>query len=135
VYILDSDILRLYLRHQNQQPRLVQAINSTPWDQIYSSVITVEEGIEGARKFIKSDRLRYYEILARIVPDLASFQILPVTTGAMAIYRQMPERLKQHHRNDWMIAASAIDRGFAVVTRNTRDYEDIQPPVRFLNWT
>jgi tRNA(fMet)-specific endonuclease VapC len=135
VYLLDTDIISLYLHHPGQNPRLVARIQNTPYRQIYISTITIEEGLAGAERFKGRDLTRHSEILTMVVQDYGRFQILPFSTQAVAIYKAMPEKLKQHHRNDWKIAAIALGNDFTVVTRNVIHFAAVEPNVRIEDWT
>ena len=135
MFVLDSNILRLYLRHADREQVLFRRIQQESAENLWISVITVEESIEGALKFKGRRPLVYYEILAEIIPDLARFRILPYTPAADALFRSWPASLKREAGpNDCRIAASAIVSGFTVVTQNLRDFARI-PDVRVEDWT
>ena len=48
MYILDSDTLDCYVHHQGRFPTLERRILATPLDQLFISVISLEEAINGA---------------------------------------------------------------------------------------
>lgn len=134
MYILDTNIVTLFARHKNQQPRLVSKILGTAKKLLWITPITVEESLNGATRFRTKDPVRYSQVLASVIPDLALFQILPYTERSLAIYKAMPEKLKQHHRADWIIGSIALAYGYTVVTQNETDFAAIQPAVRVENW-
>jgi len=138
-YVLDTDIVGLFFHHRAQQPGLERRILESPRDSLWVSVITVEEVVQGAISLIRRNEqmgkhLSGYALLAKVVPDLAAFQILPYDGDADRIYRAMSPATRRVGRNDCRIAASAIACGYTVVTRNGRDFAQI-PDVRWEDWT
>jgi tRNA(fMet)-specific endonuclease VapC len=134
VYILDSDTLDCYVHHQGRFPTLQQRILSTPFERLFISVITLEEAINGAMKFKGRDILRYYEILATVLPAYCRFNVLPYDRGARLIYDRFDRNTLKIGKNDCKIGATAILRGFTVVTRNVIDFSRI-PDVKSEDWT
>jgi predicted nucleic acid-binding protein len=95
--------------------------------------------IQGAFKLIRHDQRKGkgtggYALLARILQDIPSFQILPFNDQANLIYKAMPAAIKRLGSADCRIAASAIAYGYTVITRNARDFGQI-PNVKFEDWT
>jgi predicted nucleic acid-binding protein len=139
VYILDTDVVTLFFHHRNQQPILVSRVLATSPERLWISVITAEEMIQGAFKLIRHDQRKGkgtggYALLARILQDIPSFQILPFNDQANLIYKAMPAAIKRLGSADCRIAASAIAYGYTVITRNARDFGQI-PNVKFEDWT
>ena len=132
MYLLDTDTVSGFLRGN---PSITARVLSTPAELLWLSTITVEEGIAGARRFEQKNPITYSTILASIVRDYGRFQILPWSEKSWAIYRTMPERMKQHHRNDWKIGAMALAQDFIVVTCNVEDFRKIEPAVKIEDWS
>lgn len=142
MYALDSDIVSLYLRHQGQQPHLERRIKSAPPQDLWISIVTVEENIAGAFRLINGSRKDPqhiqkqwfgYRLLSELISDFAHFQILPFDAAANELYQNMSAEAKRHGANDCKIAASALSRGFTVITRNIKHFQAIGAPC--LDWT
>jgi tRNA(fMet)-specific endonuclease VapC len=139
MYLLDTDVASILLNYQGQQPLLERRVLATPHAQLWVSVITAEEMIQGAFKLIRREQQRGcgtngYALLAKTLRDLADFQILPYHDQADAVFKAFPAPVKRIGRGDCQIAASAITHGYTVITRNTRHFAQI-PGVRFADWT
>ncbi|MBI3653199.1 MAG: hypothetical protein HY231_19400 [Acidobacteria bacterium] len=68
MYILDTDTMSLMFKFPGQQPLLEQRVKATPYEQIYTTAISVEEAVMGA--FIlrdnKKNPVACYSMLAKI---------------------------------------------------------------------
>ena len=138
MYVLDSDSVTLFLHHKRQQPRLVRCVLNVPAEQMWVSIITVKEAIGGAMALVdNSKRTASSEqdcaFLRSIMRDLSDFQILPYDEAAKQIFNAMTAE-KRVGGNDCKIAASAMSRGFTVVTRNVKDFGQIKGVV-YTDWT
>lgn len=139
MYVLDSDSITLFLHHKGQQPKLVRRVLDVPAEQMWVSIITVKEAIGGAMALIDNSRRaasseRDCAFLRNIMRDLSDFQILPYDEAAKQIFNAMTAAEKRVGGNDCKIAASAISRGFTVVTRNVKDFAQIKGVV-YADWT
>ncbi len=74
-----------------------------------------------------------HQLLAKLIPELARFQILPFDELANRRFRSFPPSVRRIGQRDCMIAAQALERGYAIVTRNLADYSRI-PGVQTANW-
>lgn len=138
MYLLDADVLTLYLQHADQHPALVSRIQSLRPERVRVSVVAAQEVIQGAFNLIRQNQqtgksTTGYRLLASLLQDLA-FAILPFDDAANAVYNTLPAAVKRVGANDCRIAASALVHGYSVVTRNTRHFGQI-PGVRFEDWT
>ena len=139
MYTLDSDSVTLFLHHKGQQPQLVRRVLDVPADQMWVSVITVKEIIGGAMALVdnpkrSSSAFQDCAFLRQILRDLSDFQILPYDDQARQIFNNMTAAEKRVGGNDCKIAASAIARGFTVITRNIKDFAQISG-VQYEDWT
>ena len=99
MYLLDSSIVSNYLDRRRNFPQLVEQILSTPPEQIFISIITVEEIIQGALASIQrvrqkssiTDAYRYFE---ELFAALHYFQRLPYTSEAEEIYQSLSAKVK-----------------------------------------
>lgn len=130
MYLLDTSIVSNYLDRRRNFPQLTDHILSTPPEQIFISVITVEEIIQGALASIQKvrqkpsvmDAYRYFE---ELFSALNYFQILPYTNEAEAIYQSLSSKIKRIGTQDCRIAAVARSKEYILVTANVSDFEKI----------
>lgn len=139
MYVLDTDIVSLFLHHEGQQPHLERRILSTPAERLWISLMTVDEQLEGVYKLINHPKREGGELdgcrfLRKIMGDLARFQILPFDKPAKDIFDKMSAATKRIGKNDCKIAAIAMSRDFIVVTHNVDHFSQI-PGVRYQDWT
>jgi predicted nucleic acid-binding protein len=131
VYILDTDIISLYLHHRNQQPHLVRKIQSTRPDLMRITLITVDQLFAGVYRVIndkKQDydaRLEYCERFRKIMLGISAFHIVPMNDQSDELFRNLPAAIKRLGPEDCKIAAIAHRDECVVVTRNTRHFEPI----------
>lgn len=140
MYVLDNDIYTLYFTRESPQPVLESRILSTPPEQIWISVVTAEESIKGAFKLIKdyqnSARVTLgYQFLSKTLFALTKYQILPFDDAAYEAFQQIPLDIRRNIKTrDSRIAASALSRGFTVVTRNIQHFEQVSG-LSCVDWT
>jgi tRNA(fMet)-specific endonuclease VapC len=140
VYVLDNDIYTLYFTRESPQPILEQRILITPPEQVWISIVTVEESIRGAFKLIKDNQNTArvtlgYKFLSKILRALNQYQILPFDDLAYAAFQAIPIEIRRDIKTrDSRIAASALSRDFTVVTRNIQHFQQV-PNLRCEDWT
>jgi predicted nucleic acid-binding protein len=142
VYVLDSDIVRYGLYHPENYPHLVRRLNSIPKREQWISVVTAQELVAfRLHPLTHADSqnpprlLENYHRFSEILEDLKRFQVLEFDQAA---YDQF-ERMRAVHVsvNDRRIAATALARGYHVVTNNQQHFERIQqacPELRIDDW-
>lgn len=135
MYILDTNTVRAILR--NPTPYLQQRITSTRYELLYISVVVAHEMLKGVLEGLSKnertrDATRHYEFLRNVIGDVNRFQILPYDDEAERIFQAFPPATKRIGTKDCRIAASALSRGFIVVTRNLEDFR--LTGVRCENW-
>ena len=132
--VLDSSVVITAERKSLSVPQLVEAIQTAYGEiELSLSPVTVAElvhGIYRARTPKVSQRRReYIEELVKLVP------LHPVTlqTGYLVGQIEGQEAAKGNVLpfNDLLIAAAAIEQGYAVLTENLRHFEKV-PGVRVL---
>jgi predicted nucleic acid-binding protein len=137
VYILDTNVLRAIFQHKGQQPHLETRIKQTPYEDLYISIVSVEEVLRGTLELFRNHEKKgllanAYAFIDGLLMDLDQFQILSFNLEADEIYKRMSSEAKRHGRGDCRIAASAIAHGYTVVTRNEEDFRSIG--ANFENW-
>jgi|SRR5215471_2980993 len=118
------------LSSQGKRSALRERIENTPYEQIFVSVISVEEAIEGARNLIyrQGRVVAGYELLTRVFTSYSKFQILSYDEDALEVFNRFPKDAKRVTKSDRQIAATAMAKGYLVVTRNLRDFQQIGVP-------
>lgn len=136
LYLLDTDTFSLYL--DERDTALIERIHSTPPEQLAVSVITAEEQLDGWQAFIKKSRspemMAYgYDRYARNIVSLSRLQIIGFAPSTQARLAALKATVKNVGGNDLRIAATALETGATVVTRNRRDFERV-PGLTVQNW-
>jgi tRNA(fMet)-specific endonuclease VapC len=101
--------------------------------------VTAEEVISGAFAEIRRESKHRqgtigYKLLANLLGELKRFQLLPFDDESLLRFHSLPPSARRVGRADCMIAVSAIQHGFTVITRNLRDFTQI-PGVTSEDWT
>jgi tRNA(fMet)-specific endonuclease VapC len=136
LYVLDTDILQLY---QEENPTVVSRVRAiAPGDRAIS-VITVEEQLSGwytqLRQAKDHERLAWaYRRLAVTVRLLANVQIVDFDGPAIRRCEQLKKLKLKVRKMDLRIAASVLERGAILVTRNVRDFRQV-PGLRIEDWS
>lgn len=150
MYVLDTCVFSPYYVRENPKPPLKEKIESTPYEELWITAITVEETIQGALRLIreidnqKLEKQRElpaaYDLLVKVTYALNKPQILPFDKAAFDVYKTIPEKVRKGKTRDCRIAAITVSRGrpFTLVTHNEDDFRDIKrnalPQLDFVNW-
>jgi len=137
-WLLDTNVLS-ELRRRKPEPKVVAFISRQPLESLYISTVTLAEirfGIE-----LVDDAARRAELndwLTHKVRPMFEQRILRVTEDIMFRWRLLVEDgRKMGHtfsQPDLILAATALEHGLTLVSRDARDYEQARVPV--LNpWT
>jgi tRNA(fMet)-specific endonuclease VapC len=136
LFLLDTDHLTLY---QLGHPQVVANVARHVTDQLAISVITVEEQLTGWQRALhqaKDDarREQIYRRMALAVESLASWRVLPFSLSAMGRHAALVRQRLNVGSNDLKIAATALEHGATVVTRNRQDFARV-PGLSHEDWT
>ena len=146
MYILDTNIMTFVLKYPNRYPHLKERISRERYEDIWVSVITVDEVIRGAYKLRdnpprerrgnpQTNVASCYRLLSKTVMEFGQYQILTYDEEDMMIFAAFtPEVQRAAGKEDRQIAATAIRHGFTVITQNRDDFEAI-PNCRHDDWT
>ena len=104
-YVLDSDVTSLLAHYPTQHLRLARKVSTTPTEQIWISIVTIEEALQGAFALINNPRtpesqMQSCELLRRIMREYARFRILPYDEEARQVYKTMTAAEKRVGAND-----------------------------------
>jgi predicted nucleic acid-binding protein len=134
-WLLDTNILSK-LRRPRPEPKVVAFVATQPLDSLFISAVTLAEirfGIE-----LVADAGRRAELndwLTHKVRPMFDQRVLPITEDIMFKWRLQVEDDRKAGRTfsqpDLIIAATALEHGLTVVSRDTTDYERAR--VRVLN--
>ena len=126
-WLLDTNILS-ELRRPRAEPKVLAFLDAQPLDLLYVSTVTFAEirfGIEAVSD--AGRRAELNEWLTHRLRPMFEQRVLAVTEDIMLKSRLLVEdgRRAGHtfSQPDLIIAATALDHGLSIVSRNTRDYE------------
>jgi predicted nucleic acid-binding protein len=137
-WLLDTNILS-ELRRPKPERKVLAFVAAQPLELLYISAVALAEirfGIELVTDANK--RAKLTDWLAHKVRPMFEQRVLPVTEDVMFKWRLLVEDGRQaghtFSQPDLIIAATALQHGLTVVSRDTSDYERARVPV--LNpWT
>ncbi len=125
-WILDTNVLS-ELRRPIPEPRVVVFVEDQPLDSLYVSAVSLAElrfGIEMVPDATRRAELNDW--LAHKVRPMFEQRVLQVSEDVMLKWRLLVEEgRKTGHtfsQPDLIIAATALQHGLTIVTRDTRDY-------------
>jgi tRNA(fMet)-specific endonuclease VapC len=136
LFVLDTDILSLL---QHGHAAIKTRVASCEPGQVAISVITVDEQLSAwytlVRQAKKPSRLAFaYDRLAENVSFLSRAKILPYPEGTIALFEELKRAKLGIGGNDLRIAATALNLGATIVTRNIRDFALI-PGLTIEDWS
>ena len=136
LFVLDTDILTLF---QMNHAAVMARVAEQPAHAIAVSVVTVEEQMSGwyaqIRKAKGPEKLAWgYARLAANVRFLATIKILDFNEAAIQRYEDLKRLRLKVGKMDLQIAATALQHGGTVVTRNIRDFKAI-PGLSLEDWS
>jgi toxin FitB len=123
MYLLDTVVLS-ELRRPRRHPGLVRWLEDVRPTDLYLSVVTIGEVEKGVAKQHRSDPVlaeRLAAWLDEILRHYAS-RIIGVDVSVARRWGRLADA-HGHDGADLLIAATAIEHGLAVVTRNVRHFE------------
>ena len=137
VYLLDTTIYSEAAKPE-PSPLLMKRLIKNRWLSAIS-VVSWYESLYGVKRLAESKKKNLLEdfLLNHIQ---SNFEILPFDSNAAWIYTDLKVALEQAGTPvpdaDLKIAASAISNGMILVTRNTKDFTEIQKhtTLAILNW-
>ena len=122
-YLIDSDWT---IDHLNDVPEAISLVDSLTSDNLFISVITYLEAFQGTLRDSQpvgaAEKLRRFTVA---VPVLDVTQQMAETGARIRESLRSQGRRIESRAYDLLIAATAIEYNFTLVTRNVRDYADI----------
>jgi predicted nucleic acid-binding protein len=133
MWLLDTNVLS-EVRKPKPEPKVLAFIAGHPLQQFYISVVTVAEirfGIESMDD--PTLRAGLNDWLTQTVRPMFHKRVLPVTEEIMLRWRIVLEDGRRsghtYSQPDLIIAATALEHGLTVVTRDRSDYDKARAPV------
>jgi predicted nucleic acid-binding protein len=126
-WLLDTNVIS-ELRRPKPERKVAAFLSAQPLDSLYISSVTLAEIRFGIELIGAPDRrAELNEWLMHKVRPMFEQRVLPVTEDIMLKWRLLvQEGRKTGHtfsQPDLIIAATAIEHGLTLVSRNTGDYE------------
>lgn len=132
-WLLDTNVLS-ELRRPKPEPKVLAFIAAQPLERLYISTVTLAEirfGIE-----LVSDATRRAELndwLTHKVRPMFEHRVLPVSEDVMFKWRLLVDDGRKightFSQPDLIIAATALQHGLTLVSRNTSDFENARVPI------
>ncbi|MFN0166249.1 MAG: type II toxin-antitoxin system VapC family toxin [Bryobacteraceae bacterium] len=133
MWLLDTNVLS-EVRKPKPEPKVLAFIAGHPLQQFYISVVTLAEirfGIESMDD--PTRRAGLNDWLMQTVRPMFDKRVLPVTEEIMLRWRIVLENGRKsgytYSQPDLIIAATALEHGLTVVTRDRSDYDRARAPV------
>ena len=123
MFLLDTDVLSA-LRRRERNPAVTRWLEAQRTTDLYLSVVTIGEIERGIVRQSTRDP-PFAEQLAGWLDRIMSWyggRVLPIDIAAARRWGQLSADLA-HGGADLLIAATALEHGLTVVTRNTRRFE------------
>jgi predicted nucleic acid-binding protein len=129
MYLLDTVVLS-ELRKWQQDPRLVNWLEHVRPTDLYLSVVTVGEVEKDIAKQQRRDPA-FAERLADWLDGVLRYYARRILTIDLSVARRWGRLADAHGHGgaDLLIAATAIEHGLAIVTRNVRHFEGTGVPL------
>ena len=136
LWIFDTDHISLW---QTNHPTIRQRLLQTDPKTFAVTVISFEEQIRGRLgeiNRITSDTLLVasYNNLQATDAFFKNLNVLPYTSEAQALFKQLRKQRIRIGTRDLRIAAIALSVNSIIVTRNRRDFEQV-PNLQIEDWT
>ena len=129
MFLLDTDVLSA-LRRRERNPKLARWVETQRTADLYLSVVTVGEIERGIAQQDRRDPAFARDLalwLDRLL-DWYGERVLPVDSATARRWGRLSSTLG-HEGADLLIAATALEHGLTVVTRNARHFEPTGVPV------
>ena len=128
-FLLDTDVLSA-LRRRERNPATARWVEAQRTADLYLSVVTVGEIERGITQQQRNDPSFAQELAYWLDRVLAWYgdRILPVDSATARRWGRLSATIG-HEGADLIIAATALEHGLTVVTRNVRHFEPTGVPV------
>lgn len=128
-FLLDTNIPSEF-RNPQPEPRVVQWVDSVAEDSVFISVVTLGEIRKGCELLDAGKRRKELEQWLEVeVREWFAGRILPVTDAIAERWGRLEAQRQRLglplNTADGQIAATALEHGLTLVTRNVNDFRDL----------
>lgn len=140
MFLLDTDHLTILQQQTEPQcSRLIGRMNRTATPDFYVSIVSFHEQVLGWNAYLNRARdtagmTRAYRMFERILSDFAAAQVVPFDQAAADVFDALRLKKVRVATMDLRIAATALSRGFVLLSRNIVDFRRV-PGLKIEDWT
>lgn len=140
MFVLDTDHLGIIqVESHPELDRLRARMREYSAEDFYVSIVSFHEQVLGWNAYIQRAKtaaavVRGYRRFQGILADFAAMQTLAFDSKAAEVYESLRKQRVRIGTMDLRIAATALARGFRVLSRNTVDFARV-PGLQVEDWT
>ena len=140
MYVLDTDHLSIIQRKTEPEfGNLAMAIMQFPPTDFYASIVSFHEQVLGWNAYIQKAKsparvVHGYAMFEALLAGFTSMQLLQFDDEAMDRFTSLRAARVRIATMDLRIAATALSRGFTLLSRNLVDFEKV-PGLTVEDWT
>ncbi len=120
-YLLDTNIIS-ELRKSRPHGAVVAWIKEIPEPALFVAAITIGEIQAGIEITRGRDRVKAEEIETWLNQLVEAQQVIPADAAIFRRWARLMHGRPDHHLEDALIAATALDHDLTIATRNTKDF-------------
>lgn len=128
MFLLDTNVVS-----ETRKPRphggVMAWLASVDESQIFLSAVSIGEIQRGIELTRRQDPQKAQELTAWLDAIIESQSILPMGARTFRLVATLMYRKSDTRYEDAMIAATALERGLTVVTRNVQDFREFDVPL------
>lgn len=128
MYLLDTNVVSEF-RRARPHGAVVAWIEAVRPDNIYLPAVVVGELQTGVERVRPHDALKASQFDTWLTKILQTYSVIPMDGETFRIWARLMVSRQEHLYEDAMIAASALQHGLTVVTRNISDFELFSVPL------
>ena len=128
MYLLDTNVIS-ELRKNRPHGAVLTWFSATPASLLYVSAVTMGEIQAGIERTRDNDAAKAGEMERWLERMVFKFQVCAADARIFRRWAVLMHKRELHRIPDTLIAATALEHGFTVVTRNTRDFAAFGVPL------